>query len=436
MKMSKRNRLWKMTATALIGYNVLAGCDNKASREAAAPTTARQEKTVAPALQFEPRPEPLGVPGEGTMPTRYPKIGGDNVASSVMHFLTVTGEGEDSRLALLNSNDSGDTFEKPVWVSEKGAKLSSHGENSPGFVVTAEQMYAAWNQGGDIRLARSLTWGESFEKPVRISDKPAKDYSGYVSIGVAPNGDVYAVWLDTRDRENGKEVYSLYVARSKDHGATFGKNVRVAAHVCECCRPNVSFGTNGEVLVFWRHIYLGNVRDMTVAASRDNGETFGAAVRIAEDNWKLEGCPDSGVALARAGNRVYAAWLTEASPAINGVRMTWTDDAGKTWAAPVMASQKVLDANYPAMSVANDGRVEMVFQGRNPEKENGWAPTTAFVVEIGKDGGLSAPMEVPGIEAAVSRPTVYAATNGRVFVGWTEVKEGKGTAKFSRGRRM
>jgi len=434
--MSERKRLCKMTAMALLGLNVLGGCGYKASREAAGPTTASQEKAVAPSLQFEPRPEPLRVPGESTMATRHPKIGGDHVASGVIHFLTVVGEGEDSRLALLNSNDSGDTFEKPVWVSEKGARFSSHGENSPALLVTTDVMYAAWNQGGDIRLARSLTWGESFEKPVRISDKTAKDYSGYVSIGVAPNGDVYAVWLDTRDRENGKEVYSLYVARSKDHGATFGKNVRVAAYVCECCRPNVSFGANGEVLVFWRHIYPGNVRDMTVAVSRDNGETFGAPVRIAEDNWKLEGCPDSGVALARTGSRVYAAWLTEASATINGVRMTWTDDAGKTWAAPVMASQKVLDANYPAMSVADDGRVEMVFQGRNPEKEKGWAPTTAYAVEIAKDGTLSAPIEVPGIEAAVSRPTVYAATNGRVFVGWTEMKEGKGAAKFSRGRRM
>ncbi|HTZ31532.1 MAG TPA: sialidase family protein [Methylomirabilota bacterium] len=433
MKKREMQRYQKAAVAALVWFAVISGCSKQeAKKETATPSAA----TAAATLQFEPHPQTLSVPGDPGAATRHPKIGGDNVASSVIHFLTVLGEGDNSRLALLNSNDSGDTFEKPVWVSEKGAKFSSHGENSPALLITPEVTYAAWNQGGDIRLSRSMNWGASFEKPVRISDKPEKDYSGYVSIGVAPNGDVYAVWLDTRDREDGHEVYSLYLARSKDHGATFGKNVRVAAHVCECCRPNVSFGPNGEVLAFWRHIYPGNVRDMTVAVSRDNGETFSAPVRIAEDNWKLEGCPDSGVAVARTGDRVYAAWLTEASPTRSGVRMTWSDDAGKTWAAPVMASQKTLDANYPAMSVADDGRVEMVFQGRNPEKEKGWAPTTAFVVEIGKDGGLSTPLEVPGIAAAVSRPTVYTGINGRVFVGWTEVKEGKGTAKYARGRRM
>jgi hypothetical protein len=136
---------------------------------------------------------------------------------------------------------------------------------------------------------------------------------------------------------------------------------------------------------------------MTVAASRDNGETFGPRMRIAEDNWKLEGCPDSGIALARTANRVYAAWLTEAAPAVNGVRFTWSDNAGKTWAPAVLASQKILDANYPSLSAAADGRVELAFQGRNPEKNKGWAASSAFVVEIAPDGGLSAPVEVPGI---------------------------------------
>jgi hypothetical protein len=196
--------------------------------------------------------------------------------TNVVQRLHPDGEPCDSRLSTSgggvhekNSSDGGDSFDKPVWISERGATVSSHGENSPTLIVTPDVMYAAWNQSGDIRLARSLSWGASFEKPVRISDKPEKAYSGYVSIGVAPNGDVYAVWLDTRDSTPGQKVYSLYFDRSTDKGATFQKNVKIADHVCECCRPNVSFGPNNEVLVFWRHIYPGSIRDMTVAVTRD-----------------------------------------------------------------------------------------------------------------------------------------------------------------------
>lgn len=390
---------------------------------------------VSPPVRFEPQPRSVSVVS-GITPIRHPKLGVDGVASGVLHLLAVVGDGDASRLALLSSSDGGDSFRQPVWISEPGATVSSHGENSPALIVTPDIMYAAWNQGRDIRLARSLSWGASFEKPVRISDKPTNAFSGYVSIGVAPNKDVYAVWLDTRDSTPEAEVYSLYLARSSDKGATFQKNVKVADHVCECCRPNVSFGPNNEVLVFWRHIYPGSIRDMTVAVTRDGGASFSSPIRIAEDNWKLAGCPDSGIALARSGNRVYAAWLTEASPSVSGVRLTWSDDAGRTWAPALLASQKVLDANYPALSAAEGGRVELIFQGRDPQRQAGWAASSAFLVEIDKDGRLSLPAEVPDAPSAVLRPTLVAATNGRIFTAWTSTIDGKLTVFLSRARHL
>ena len=404
----------------------LACCMAACSRTQLAP------RTETRSLQFEPEARSMSAVS-GISPIRNPKLGVDPVSPNGVYMLAVLGEGDSSRLALLNSSDGGDSFDKPVWVSESGG-VNSHGENSPALIVTPDVMYAAWNQGGDIRLARSLSWGGSFEKPVRISDKPEKAFSGYVSIGVAPNGDVYAVWIDTRESTPTEDVYAIYMARSTDKGATFGKNIKVADHVCECCRPNVSFGPNNEVLVFFRNIYPGSIRDMAVAATRDGGNSFSAPVRIAEDNWKLEGCPDSGIALARSGNRVYAAWLTEASPSLDGVRLSWSDDAGKTWAPAVLASQKALDANYPALSAADDGRVELIFQGRDPEKQAGWSTTSAFLVEIDKDGRLTVPGEVPGTATAVVRPTVAAGANGRVFTAWTATTNGKHTVFLSRAR--
>lgn len=390
--------------------------------------------TETASLKFEPEARSMSIVS-GISPIRHPKLGVDPVSSNGVYVLAVLGDENSSRLALLNSKDGGDSFDKPVWISEPGS-VNSHGENSPSLIVTPDVMYAAWNQGGDIRLARSLSWGGSFEKPVRISDRPDNAFSGYVSIGVAPNGDVYAVWLDTRESTPTQDVYAIYFARSTDKGATFGKNIKVADHVCECCRPNVSFGPNNEVLVFFRNIYPGSIRDMTVAVTRDGGNTFSPPVRIAEDNWKLEGCPDSGVALARSGNRVYAAWFTEASPSVDGVRLTWSDDGGKTWAPAILASQKVLDANYPALSAADDGRIDLIFQGRDAQKQAGWSRTSAFLVEIDKDGRLSVPSEIPGTVGAVVRPTVVAGANGRVFTAWTVTADEKHTVFLSRARHL
>ena len=409
---------WKRVHVGgLAVFAILAGCSRPPS----------------PSYEFEPSPHPLTL--KGIAYSRSARVAADWISSPSMHMLAVLEDNGVPGLALLNSEDGGDSLTSPVWASEKGKPIGSAGENSPAFVWSPDWLYAAWTESRDIRFARSR-WGAPFQKPVKVTDKTTDTYSGYPSIGVAPNGDVYLVWIDTRPQpgSENKETYSVYLARSTDQGVTFGKNIRVAKDICPCCRPTLAFGPRGEVLVFWRHIYPGPIHDMTVSTTTDGGNTFSHPERVAADNWKIDGCPDSGPAAARSGNRVYVAWLTEASPKISGVRLSWSDDAGKSWAPAVKGSQNILDANYPAMSVADDGRVVMVFQGRNPNQPGGWGQTGIFVVTIGRDGNLSLPIPVPGIPSPAHRPAVAAGTGGRVYVVWTGTVGQKETVYMSRGR--
>jgi hypothetical protein len=188
-------------------------------------------------------------------------------------------------------------------------------------------------------------------------------------------------------------------------------------------------------MVFWRKVYPGSIRDITVATSSDGAGSFGEPVRVAADDWVLEGCPDSGPATARSGNRVYVAWLTEAAADRSGIRLTWSDDAGRTWAPAVLASQKILDANYPSLSVADDGTAVLVFQGRDPQRQAGWSPYAAYAVVVGADGNLSPPMSVADAASSVTRPTVVAAKGGRLYMAWTGSREGGQTVFLLRGRR-
>ena len=386
------------------------------------------------AYRFEPTPRPV-LANVGFTPSHSGRIGLDLVSSPDVHLLAVTGEGDGARLALFNSENGGDTFQPPVWVSEPGKHVTSAGEDSPAFLVTEGYMFAAWNEGRQLRFARSVSWGESFEKAVTVTDKKGDSFSGYPSIGIAPNQDVYVVWIDTRDQvREGDENYSLYLARSTDHGVSFGKNVRVATKICPCCRPTLAFGPAGEVMVIWRHIYPGPIHDMTVAISTDNGTSFSAPQRIAEDNWKINGCPDSGPATARSGKRVYVAWLTEATPEISGVRLGWSDDGGRTWAPAVRASQDILDANYPAFSVGSDGSPLLVFQGRDPDQRAGWGRFGVYAVKIASDATLAKPIAVPGIASSAMRPAVAAGMGGRVYVAWTGTQDNNQAVFLSRAR--
>jgi hypothetical protein len=270
-------------------------------------------------------------------------------------------------------------------------------------------------------------------------DKPS--FNGYGSIGVAPNGDVYVVWLDGRDPQppvsgsmDPTGAYSVYIARSNNHGASFGRNVRIAFGACPCCRPTLAFGTHGEVFVAWRRVFSGDFRDMVVATSRDQGKTFMPSVRIAHDHWKLSGCPDSGPSLVVDGNRLYAAWMSEGDHK-PGIRLAYSDDGAQTFTKPIIASGNVLYPNHPSLSVDDNGTVLVAFQGRDPAKEKGWSALAPYLVEVNHSNVPTQPFKVPGNQGSASYPVVLAGGAGRIEVAWTETTDTGSRVVLSRGRR-
>jgi hypothetical protein len=374
-------------------------------------------------LQLE--PEPRAISRRLNMPAaRHPRLALDPAGDTV-YVLAVAGADPVSQLVLLTSVDGGDTFEQPVPVNEPGSNVGSHGENSPLLLFgPGEKIYTMWEQqegeATNVMFASSLDFGATFEKPVRISDQPSATYSGYPTFAVGPNKTICAAWLDFRDQSEHADTASIYLSCSIDEGSTFSKNLKVADGVCPCCRPNIVYGPQGQLMVFWRRVFPGNIRDMVVSISNDQGNTFAPPVRVAEDNWKLEGCPDSGPAVIRVDKRVYVAWLTEASPARSGVRLAWTDDGGKTFSLPVMASAKTLDANHPSFALEGDGQALLTFQARDPWQKGGWTPPRPYAVEIDPHGDLSDPVLIANGTMPVEFPTVATGNAGRVYFTWTE----------------
>jgi hypothetical protein len=366
---------------------------------------------------------------------RHPKL--VVTPAGTLYLLAVGGNRGESRLRLGVSHDGGDTFMAPVAVSEADARVSSHGQNSPSLAVRPTEIYALWEQhekdGPDqLMFARSLSFGHSFERPIRVTSKSAPSFNGFSTMGVAPNGDVYVAWLDGRDMNGPQGTFSVYVAKSADRGGSFGASVRVAQGACPCCRPALGFGADGEVFVVWRNVFQGEIRDMVMASSRDGGATFGAPVRVAEDGWRLSACPESGPAVAVEHGKLHVVWYSEGSNE-PGLRMASSAD-GRTFSKPVMISAGVLDANHPALSVSDDGRIVAVFEGRPTAAESGWGPRRAYFVDIG-EGRTTEPAVLARAAESVSYPVVAAGTAGRSFVAWSESDGEKSNVLLLRGRR-
>src|SRR5438128_6819191 len=215
------------------------------------------------AYRFEAAPRPV-LAAVVRAPSWDPKLG--LRGSGPIYLLAVYGSPEHTQLGLTVSNDGGDTFALPVPVSEKGAQVRSDGEDSPSLAISSHGgIYALWEQdradgGTDLMFARSINSGRSFEKLIPVTDKIKPSFNDFSSLAAAPDGSIYAIWLDGRDPMAGPHGTSaVYVARSSDRGATFGKNAQVAAGACHCSRPALAFGAAGEVFVAWRTVLLGNI---------------------------------------------------------------------------------------------------------------------------------------------------------------------------------
>lgn len=406
-----------------------------------APAASKTENVKAAAYRFESEPSaPLAVYGR---PTRDGKLA--LRASGSVYMLAVSGGHSGSSLGLATSGDGGDSFSPPVPISPKDAKVSSHGENSPTLAFSPGiEAYALWERsagpgiGTDLMLSRSPAFGHVWEEPVRVTDKAEPSTNAFSSLGVSRRGEIYAVWLDGRDPQEGPPgTSSVYLAKSIDGGRSFHPNLAVAHGVCPCCRPTVAFGAAGRVHVSWRHVFPGSIRDMAVATSNDGGKTFGPPARVAFDNWKIDGCPHSGAAMAFQNQRLWIAWYSAGDGSNPGVRLTSSDDGAATFSAPAIASGDVLDANHPDLNVADDGRLLLVFKGRERGKQDGWAPSGPWLVEVFDDGRLTQPLPVPGHRSSISYPRVAGGTVGRVAVAWTEKDpSGQSQIRLSRGRRV
>ena len=353
--------------------------------------------------------------------------------------LTVAVDASQTQVQFQMSEDGGDTFGKPISVSEPGAKVRVEGENSPVlFTDTQGDIFAAWFQSSaagapQLMVSGSKDFGQSFRKPVNAidADRQSHGYAGFPTIAAAPKGNVYVAWLDERDDPSHPEgSSSVYFASSTDHGATFSRNLKIASAACPCCRPQLYVASNGEIYLAWRKVFDDDVRDIVLARSLDGGKTFTEPIRIAVDNWVLHACPDTGPSVVARNGRVHVAWYSEGQDKAGIHLATSTDDAA-SFGPEQIVSGGVTDAADPRLSAAEDGRILLVFQGRSQESAK-WRLNQVYLVQINGNKATT-PVKVTNSEGSVSHPDVIAGTAGRVFLAWTESVKDQKQALLSRG---
>jgi len=326
----------------------------------------------------------------------------------------------DGSLTVSSSKDLGATFTEPVRLNPAGPEVSVSEENRPQIAVDAAgHVFVTYTQAapgrfnGLLMFSRSVDGGASFSVPRQVNDDTQPTGHAFASMGLSPDGKLYLVWIDGRDRveaEAAGETFigsSLYAAVSTDQGASFSTNQSWVRGICQCCRLAMDFDRDHQPVLLWRHIFGDHIRDHALGRFESATGRF-RFERLTRDNWRIEGCPHRGPALALAENgESHAAWFTmtgDRPELLYGA----TGQDGAWRRAPMLVGQA---AAYPALLTQGDA-VYLVWLEQEETQ-------TRLLGMYSRNGGAdwSEPREIQAVAGQADHPALLQ-NNGSVYVAW------------------
>jgi hypothetical protein len=344
---------------------------------------------------------------------------------------------------LAVSRDSGSTFGQPVQVNQVAGDARLGGEfpprvaigprtdaDVPGIVV----LWTTRGEATEIKAARSVDGGTTFDPPVVLQSAGAAGDRGWPAVAVDEQARLHALWLDHRgpaaDRggaghashQRGAQHDGVAMAQKSGlYYASAGDEItgerELAAGVCYCCKTALASGAGGELYAAWRHVYPGNLRDIAFMTSADRGRSFSAPVRVSEDGWAINGCPDDGPAIAAGSDgAVHIVWPTVVDdPTPRGALFYASTRDGSHFTprvrVPTLGGPK---PSHPQIAVGRDGRVFVAWD----EAVSGERVAAAREIRLQSDrapefGG------VVRLSPASAMYPVLAATDEGLLAVWT-----------------
>jgi hypothetical protein len=352
------------------------------------------------------------------------------------------------------SRDGGRTFAAPVRVNDVDGDARLNGEQPPRVAMRGNTLTVVWTSKGanGTRLlqSRSADGGRTFAKSTPVPGGEAAGNRGWENAIADASGRVYAVWLDHRElaQQDGAVAMAHHdhtaAASAKPDGVAMAQKSKlylgaldggvapraITGGVCYCCKTALATAADGSVFAAWRHVYPGNIRDIAFTSSRDGGRTFSAPLRVSEDQWVLEGCPDDGPAMAvDAKNRVHIVWptlITEKNADEPTIALFYAMSSDGRRFTPRKRLPTEGMPHHPQIAIGPDGSLTIAWdEGANGKRRAAIAQTSA-------DAAAASPMIRTLVGDAAVYPVV-AATAGATVVAWTS---GASTASTIQVRRV
>ncbi|NOQ77708.1 MAG: hypothetical protein GQ475_07975, partial [Methylococcaceae bacterium] len=155
---------------------------------------------------------------------------------------------------------------------------------------------------------------------------------------VDKDDNLHLFWHDTRheshDKKLGAGILSIYYSKKSSTDHSQFNNQFLSDRICSCCRSATTFAANGKPVVLARMVFKQGIRDHALIRMDDDGAWL-KPVKVTNDNWDIEACPEHGPALSIDNkNRTHITWFTLGDKR-QGIFYRHTDDFGKTLSKPM-----------------------------------------------------------------------------------------------------
>jgi len=319
-----------------------------------------------------------------------------------------------TNLYMISSDNNGTTFSSPVRVNDK------EGDADPAYISPPirfgpnNEIFVSWGKIvphdtfwgiGDIRLAKSIDGGKSFEPTISPAKNEPVSEKLYADLAISKNGTILIPYVNNElvavnessvayDMDKLDYITQINMLRSADDGNTFQK-ITLDKEGCQCCDTATAQGPDGEIYFSWRDSkrtnaqlsdysdkYISNqsdsdyvdktalqqglievpiystTRDIVVSHTLDNGSglKYSEPVEVQKLEWYMNGCPSVGPGLQfDSKGTLHVGYFTGNGTDGPGYYYVNSNDTGNTFSEPVpIYTSDFVPSSHTNMDLAVD----------------------------------------------------------------------------------
>ncbi|HZD36864.1 MAG TPA: sialidase family protein [Nitrososphaeraceae archaeon] len=252
------------------------------------------------------------------------------------------------QIYFRKSIDGGNSFDEQMLLSNSNSnafnqEIASFGKNV--HIVWLEKI-----PNGPYRTmtTSSTDGGETFHKPIVLSENASAQTFPKISTY---DNHVYVTWNveDEPDTDNG-----IYFTSSSDNGMTFGNISRLNTEEKDYGEPQVTSARN-QVYVIWGGSDTHRLSSLNIIKSDDYGNTFSEIKKLSEtDLGKLNEPSNAEIAIDQ-NDRLFIAWQDKVNASgKDEILFAFSTDRGKTFSNVTNVSNNLDISECPSIIATED----------------------------------------------------------------------------------